>query len=326
MTDFSHQNDNQNLLGSESNNDFYLSDVSPKDKLWDKHKLEAIKLAALYLDSEFFIKYGERTRNCVQSLLFAFQANDQGETFLRLHAASFCRVRHCPVCQWRRSLMWRSRFLQGLEQLLLDYPSSKFIFLTLTVKNCEINQLKATLNQMNSAWKRLIQRKSWPAEGFVRSTEITRSKIGEAHPHFHCLFQVPASYFSGGYISQVEWTNLWKSCLKVEYTPVVNVKRVKTTGSALPPENLKKAVCETLKYSVKESDLIADGQWLYELTTQLHNTRAVALGGVFRDYFSDNEPEDLIHVEPNEEEELEIASPQKVLFNWKSSVKRYIKK
>ncbi|WP_170869787.1 protein rep, partial [Shigella sonnei] len=28
-------------------------------------------------------------------------------TRLRLREAHFCRVRHCPVCQWRRSLMWQ---------------------------------------------------------------------------------------------------------------------------------------------------------------------------------------------------------------------------
>jgi hypothetical protein len=29
-----------------------------------------------------------------------------------LSASRFCRVRTCPVCQWRRSLMWKAKAYQ----------------------------------------------------------------------------------------------------------------------------------------------------------------------------------------------------------------------
>ncbi|WP_306465781.1 protein rep [Bifidobacterium breve] len=55
---------------------------------------------------------------------------ETGETRLRLRSAQFCRVRHCPVCQWRRTLMWQARFYQALPKIVVDYPSSRWLFLT----------------------------------------------------------------------------------------------------------------------------------------------------------------------------------------------------
>ena len=68
---------------------------------------------------------------------------------------------------------------------------------------------------MNKAWQRLIQRKLFPAIGWLRSTEVTRGKDGSAHPHFHCLLLVSSSYFSGkGYLKQNDWVEMWRSSLR----------------------------------------------------------------------------------------------------------------
>lgn len=317
---------------------FYLSDVSPKDKPWDVHKAQAQAVAALYAQSDYFERYGsaffqryaERMEDCARNLVFAFETNDQAEISLRLQAAKFCRIRHCPTCQWRRCLKWLARFFDGLPQLLGDYPDARFIFLTLTVKNCDITELRDTLAQMNAAWKRMIQRKSWPAEGFVRSTEVTRGKDGTAHPHFHCLLMVPASYFEvkkqgNNYLSQAEWSELWQQCLKINYTPIVNVKAIKARTSETHPEMMK-GICETLKYSIKPDDLIADADWLYEVTGQLRKTRAVALGGTFKQYFAESEPEDLIHINGEDEEDEAAGKSPVVQFDWRDQAKRYRKK
>jgi hypothetical protein len=78
---------------------------------------------------------------------------------------------------------------------------------------------------------------------------------------------------------------------------------------------------EILKYQVKESDLVADQDWFLELTKQLHKTRAVAVGGVLRDYFRalEEEPEDLIGTD-----ETETAPDEgHLFFEWKKQVKKY---
>ncbi|MBM2994428.1 protein rep, partial [Escherichia coli] len=42
------------------------------------------------------------------------------------------------------------------------------------------------------------------------------------------------------------------------------------------------AVAETLKYSTKPADMVADPEWFLELTRQTHKRRFVATGGALR--------------------------------------------
>lgn len=302
-------------------NDLYLSDLSSRDKPWDSHRANASLVQTLYEGSDFQ-RYADRIKQCSRFLGFAFEAEDSGEFRIRLQEARFCRVRLCPVCQWRRSLMWRARFLQAIPKVQEDYPKARWVFLTLTVQNCPLSDLRETLGAMNTAWKRLFSRKAFPAVGFVRSTEVTRAKDGLAHPHFHCLLMVRPSYFSQNYIKHSEWRELWRDALRVDYLPVVNIKTVKSKDPLHPEAGVAIALLETLKYGVKESDLLSDAAWLQELTDQLHKTRAVSVGGVLKRYIQEEEPEDLIHTEEEDSQsEAEVA----VWFGWREMVSRYIK-
>jgi plasmid rolling circle replication initiator protein Rep len=312
----------------EGGDSWYLSDISPADKPWDIHRAQSDEIAKIY-DSIGYDRYAERIGECAQLLTYALKATDDGEVKLKLREARFCRVRHCLVCQWRRSLMWRARFFKALPEIQAKYPTGRWIFVTLTVKNCELTDLRATLTWMNAAWSKLTRRKEFPALGFVKSTEVTRGVGGTAHPHFHCLMFVPAGYFKRGYISHANWTSLWQSCLKTDYPPILDVRVVKskvaTSNDAQDASNqaMAEAVCETLKYAVKPSDLLADPDWLGELTKQLQKTRAISIGGCLKEFFSEDEPEDLINGEIQEEEKSEDDSF--LLFDWSAIVRRYKK-
>lgn len=313
---------------TEGEDSWYLSDISPADKPWDIHRAQSDELAKLY-KTVGYSRYSERISECSQWLTYAMKAKDDGDVKLKLREARFCRVRHCLVCQWRRSLMWRARFIKALPEIQVKYPSGRWIFVTLTVKNCELTNLRATLTWMNAAWKKLLLRKEFPALGFIKSVEVTRGADGTAHPHFHCLMFVPAGYFSKGYISHAKWQELWQSCLKTDYTPILDVRVVKSSKGNLDetPEAsnaaMLRAICETLKYAVKPSDLLADPKWLDELTKQLQKTRAISVGGCLREFFSEDDPEDLINGEIEEDKKTEDDA---ILdFIWSSVVKRYKK-
>lgn len=306
----------------------YLTEVSPKDKPWDKHRANADKVSKLYAEAGYD-KYSDRMNDCSQWLEFAVKTEETGESKLKLHKAWFCRNRHCPICQFRRSKVWRARFLKALPKLLTDYPSARFVFLTLTIRNCPLEELRSTVKAMNDGWTRLSQRKGFPALGFIRSLEVTRNTgTDEAHPHLHCLLMVQPGYFTGhSYISQERWRLLWQSCLRVDYLPVVHVRSVKPKPSDLkanPDGAMYRSICETLKYTVKPEDLTHSAEWLGELTRQLHKTRAVAVGGVLKGYFSEAEPEDLIHTDLDEEEITE--EDIKLIFDWTAYIKRYTKR
>ena len=144
--------------------EFYLTELSLKDKPWDYHRALADKVRDLYNSSEF-ATYADRIAVCAKLLEFALTTTDSSEQFFKLQTTWLCRLRHCPICQWRRSLMWKARFIKALPSIAADYPTARWIFLTLTVKNCPLPELRENLNCMNAAWKRLTLRKIFPALG-----------------------------------------------------------------------------------------------------------------------------------------------------------------
>ena len=58
--------------------------------------------------------------------------------------------------------MWQARFYQSLPRIVADYPNARWMFLTLTVRNCAIEELGETLSRMNTAFQRLKDRKRVP--------------------------------------------------------------------------------------------------------------------------------------------------------------------
>ncbi len=170
---------------------------------------------------------------------------------------------------------------------------------------------------MNKSWQRMVQRKKFSAVGWIRSTEVTRGNDNSAHPHFHCLLLVKPSYFSHFYIKQKDWVEMWRSCLRADYDPVVDIRAIRRDSS--PCE----LIPEILKYCVKEADLVANREWFLELTRQMHRMRTIATGGVLKDYLKqlEEEPEDLIGKD-NLKTEDEFDEGH-LYFEWKYQEKKY---
>jgi len=315
-------------MPDETGDSEYLSDLSPKDKPWDSHRAIADTVQSLYRSARLD-KYADRIETCGKLLEFALRSDDQGDVGIKLQSARFCRVRHCPVCQWRRSMKWQAKMFTAMPQIKEAYPTHRWLFVTLTVRNCDLADLRTTVTAMNKAFVRLTQLKQFPAIGWIRSVEVTRNQeTGQAHPHFHCLMLVDSKYFGGrNYIKHDQWRSLWQQCLRSDYLPVVNIKAVKPKKNKLTDEldDIGQAIVEVLKYSVKESDLVADENWLVELTKQLHKTRAISIGGVLKTFLKEEkEDEDLIHIEEKEDIE-DIEDSIKIYFGWREAIKRYTK-
>lgn len=297
-----------------SNSQPALSDVSPGDKPWDKHRSFADRVEGFYTGSEFH-DYSSRIHYCSELLKFGLALQDDETLKLKLRSARFCRVRHCPVCQWRRSLMWKARAYKVLPRIIEQYPKHRWLFLTLTQKNVPIESLRETLVAMNRGFQRLSQLKMFPAIGWLRSTEVTRGKDGSAHPHYHALLLVPSSYFGKNYIKQEQWVEAWRQSMRLDYNPILDVQAVKQGNKPM------ELVPELLKYCTKESDLVADREWFLELTRQMKKMRSIATGGVLKEYLREleEEPEDLI----GKDDESENADEASVYFGWKRREKRY---
>lgn len=300
-----------------------LDQYSERDAKWNKHRSNTQTLGKHYEAEYRFQSLGRRMASCSTVLGFAHQADQQtGEISYKLRSAMFCHVRHCPVCQWRRSLRNTARFFSAIPTLAERFPTHRWLFLTLTVKNCKYDELRDTIKAMNAAWKRLIERKDWPAEGWLRSVEVTRNADDHtAHPHFHALLMVPASYFSRGYVKHEEWVKRWRDALRADYEPVLDVRAVKSKQDG---QTLQAAVVETLKYATKAEDSLTDPEWLYVITEQLHKLRFLASGGVLKgvlkEDFSDKEM--IAGDEPMEDD----AGDTQTFFNWNPKVRKYVKK
>ena len=293
-----------------------LSDLSSRDKPWDKHRANADKVSSHYEGSEFQ-DYSDRIYYCSEFLDFRLVPEEsEGTLKLKLNTARFCRVRHCPVCQWRRSLMWKAKAYKILPKIVAEYPTYRWLFVTLTLRNCPIEDLRATLTDMHEAFKRMTKLKKFPALGWIKSTEVTRGKDGTAHPHFHCLLMVQPSYFGANYMKQAEWVEMWKKSLRVDYKPVLDVQAIKKDKQ---PSTL---VPELLKYCTKESDLTADRDWFLELTRQMHKMRTISTGGVLKNYLREleQEPEDLIGKDNEGEGDLDEGH---LYFTWRRKQKKY---
>lgn len=304
-----------------------LAETSPKDKPWDQHRGTASTVSEIYQDAPegWIQKHGERVNHCSPLLWFNQGVNKEtGELGLTLDRAFFCKVRNCPVCQWRRSLMWKARMYQALPKLSEAYPAARWLFLTITEKNVPVTGLRDQLMAMGKAWTRLVKRKEFAdVLGWTKSVEITRGKDGSAHPHFHVLMLVKSTYFKPGhYVAQPRWVQAWKEAARLDYDPVIDVRAVRGKG----PDGLAGAVAETLKYSVKTSDMTADPAWFLELTRQVRKTRAVAAGGVLKDVLrvEQEKDEDLLTPDQDAESEVDIVDglPQ-LRFNWRERDKKY---
>jgi hypothetical protein len=212
--------------------------------------------------------------------------------------------------------MWKAKAYKVLPKIVQEFPGYRWLFLTLTVKNCAIADLRDTLTWMHESFKRLTKLKDFPAVGWIKSTEVTRGKDGSAHPHFHCLLLVRSGYFGKNYIKQAEWVEMWKRSLRIDYNPVLDVQAVKKGQQPM------QLVPELLKYCTKESDLTADREWFLELTRQMHKMRTIGTGGVLKKYLRDleQEPDDLVGKDDHEEGEVDEGH---LYFGWKRKAKKY---
>lgn len=316
-----------------------LADYSDRDKIWDKHRGNGQTVAQLYDAAPAkFSRLANRMHKCAEILEFGWSKPDAdtGASRLKLQSARFCKVRNCPVCGWRRSMRNVARFFARLPDLQAAHPSSRWLFLTLTVANVPLADLRGTLSEMSKAWQRLIQRKDWPALGWIRTVEVTHEwdpigrhakglatpgRKGYAHPHYHVLLQVPAGYFSGrDYVRQDEWAARWQAALRADYTPVVDVRSVRPK---IEGQTLQAAVVETLKYGTKVEDAMRDPEWLYGITEQLHKLRFIASGGTLAGILKEDQADsEMIHADDGDGEGVDEGQGS-LLFQWSRPRRKY---
>lgn len=305
-----------------------LNDLSATGRVrpWREHKLHNQLLASAYLDVNR--AKAERLQDCATKLVFAVDSGNK-----HLIQANFCRVRLCPVCAWRRSLKAFVQTRRVMDAITVDQEYA-YLFVTLTVRNVEGDQLSDTITGLMRGWRNLIYaaQVKRAVKGYYRGLEVTHNVDAESpsyntyHPHFHCIFAVNKRYFNGqGYIKQKDWIALWRRAMRLDYDPVVDVRRVKGCTA--------EAVAEAAKYAVKAEDYIIPDDWDLTVDTvrvldeALAKRRLIAYGGVMGEYhrklnLDDPDEGDLVHVG---EDNLGGVDLNRVIYIWHTGYKQYFR-
>lgn len=322
-----------------------LNDIRPSGKKtdWAGKKIRNEFMADHYDVITSLRKRAEKMRECGRTLQFA--RTDTGH--LKLYKAYFCKVRLCPMCAWRRSLQIAAHNKAILAYANALHGNLSWIFLTLTVKNCDGKSLPDTVNMMMKAFNVFTGRAKYKRViiGHFRVLEITKNhKRNDYHPHFHVLLCVDKNYFkSKDYINKKEWTDMWQTALKANYTPIVDVRKVrskKQTNSLnilqsynQAKDDLDKAVLEISKYTVKDTDILRDKSvtvrninTVYDVAKAIERKRLIAYGGLLKEIhhvlnFKDDD--DLIKCGlQDDDDEAEIVGD--VIARWHPGIKNYV--
>jgi len=331
-----------------------LKDISKsgKERPWNEKKQMSLKTASLFETAgsvyrkETLERKADRMNGCGDVL--TFKQTNEG---LKLNQAYFCKVRLCPMCNWRRSLK-----LTYENKKIVEVANSRqklrWIFLTLTVKNCKGNELEGTIKEMMEGYHRLMKYKrvDESIEGWFRALEITKNNEDNTyHPHFHVLIAVKPMYFArkNRYIPQEEWTSLWEKAMKLDYTPIVHVQAVKAKKtkkdfkeivadmekSISEAQAVQKAILEASKYTVKDTDILTGTkqqkiETVYTLDNAMAHKRLVAWGKSLkkiRDELRLEEKEnDLINIDDESQKDEVAEEITKVTAYWHIGLKTYV--
>lgn len=225
----------------------------------------------------------------------------------KLHKASFCGNRFCPMCSWRIACK-DSLEISILMEHLRKEEDKEFIFLTLTTPNVTGENLEEEIKKYNKAYKKLMERKEIKniVKGYIRKLEVTYQKekyitkelwkikkdyylkrglaLGDLepnydtyNPHFHVVIAVNKSYFKDikYYISRERWLELWQLSTGDNSITQVDIKKAKAN-------NLKE-VYELAKYSAKDSDYLVSRLVFETFYKSLKGKQVLVFSGLFKD-------------------------------------------
>lgn len=252
-----------------------------------------------------------------------------------LMGANFCKQRLCPMCIGRRArkMAWRlGRIMDKVEAR----DGLRYIFLTLTIRNCSGDELRDTIGDLLTAWDRMLRRRPVrrAVKGWFRAVEITRNwRDGSYHPHIHAILAVGDNYWADDYLSHGDYVDMWRQSLGVGYDPSVRIQVVKGKGLK---DGSAAAAKEAAKYAVKPSeyvrsdlDLDTAASVVETYTAALRRRRMVGMGGVIREaaleldgVVDESMEDDLVHAD--EERIREDLAVMVETYKWSFGVGDYV--
>lgn len=249
--------------------DYTQEDLQKQEKYrkaMAKQKMKTYRLSKLYALAGLE-KKAQDVASCGTYMEMGKTAG--GRTFLA-HAC-FCHDRLCPLCSSRKAVNMARELSYILDDVEAEHPEVRYVFLTLTMRNCSGDELPDRLKLLTKAWNKLWKHRDFEraVNGWFRSIEITRKMKNppelKYHPHIHAVLAVSPEYFdktSRLYLPHDWWVEHWGKALGVDYAPTVDIRKAymkpekRAYYEAMGKSSEYGAAVEAAKYPVKDSDYI----------------------------------------------------------------------
>ncbi len=250
--------------------------------------------------NQFDQNKAERCEKCSKVVIWSHQKHiDTGEERLKVKEKRTCKNRFCACCCWDRQRKLSKLFFLALTKLL-EFMKVRYLFVTFTVRNPDIVDLKQEISLMHKAFGRMVQTQKWKKSilGYCRVLEITKPKTisqkGKIHPHFHVLLAVKPSYFNKGkYLRKSQYADMWQKSLRADYNPVCDIRIVRprnakkgnvTEQEANSQNSINSSIAEMIKYPMKDTDIKRfTVDEFKSIDAQMKGIRAINFGGILKE-------------------------------------------
>ncbi len=275
------------------------------DEVYKPKKKNNIRL------SDFISKYvSERNLEIIMecSTFMEFISDELKEKHKQISGNS-CKNRFCPLCSYRKARKDGLKILT-IMKAIEELENKSFLFLTLTYKRVEAEELEDTIKFLNKSFELLFKRKEVKQMnlGYIKKLEVTYDKyktitkkafsrkkeyfkirglkVGDDnptyntyHPHFHIIVSVNKSYFTDKdyYISRNKFLRLWQESTGDYNITQVDVRKVN-------PSDDNNKVSELAKYSAKDSDYLYTEKVFDVFYKALKGKRLLTYSKIFKDY------------------------------------------
>ncbi|HFF6626891.1 TPA: protein rep [Klebsiella pneumoniae] len=181
----------------------------------NRRKKENINLSKIYQK----IGQADRAHRVAFCCSYRYMLVDSEQRAHNVHTVR-CRDRHCVECTRIKSWIYQSRLKRtAIEKIKSDFKTDEFLFLTFTLKNPKVTQMRKAMRTMSQAFGMLARRKPYSEifRGGIRTFEVTRNYAerlkNHCHPHIHAIAQTKSDAFNLfiAYIQAEEIKELKKS-------------------------------------------------------------------------------------------------------------------
>ena len=164
----------------------------------NRRKAENLKLSNVYKK----IGQADRAHRVAFCCSYRYMLVDSEQRAHNIHTVR-CRDRHCCECQRIKSYVYQERLKRtAIEKIKSDFKSDEFLFLTFTLKNPKVTQMRKAMRTMSQAFGMLTRRKPFSDifQGGIRCFEVTRNYAerlkNHCHPHIHAIAQTKPDAFN----------------------------------------------------------------------------------------------------------------------------------